>query len=58
MLYYVRNRLKDEPLIDIPSQGIMDEHAEKSLFDLKDELTGKMDDLKSKMKDMMKKKNN
>jgi len=56
ILYYVRNKLKDESIIKVPSQGSIDDDAENSLSGLKHELTNKMDELSSKMKDLMKKK--
>jgi len=56
MLYYVRNKLKEEPLINESSPGIMDDDAENSLSGLKDEITNKMYELKSTMKDILKKK--
>lgn len=56
ILYYVRKKLKDEPIIEAPSQGSMDEVAENRLSGLKEGLTSKMEELSSKMKDILKKK--
>ena len=58
LLFYVRNRLKDEPVIEVidpPSRGSIDVDTENSLSGLKEELSTRMDELKSKMKDMLKK---
>jgi len=56
MLYYVRNKLKEETPIEAHDHGIMNKHAENNTSDLKNKLNRKMDDLTSKMKDIMKKK--
>ena len=55
MLYYVRNKLKEETTVNVPSQGIMDKLPENSLSDLKARLNDKMKELTSNMKDIMKK---
>ena len=58
MLFYVRKRLKEEPVIEViddPSRGSIDVDTENSLSGLKEELSTRMDELKSKMKDMLKK---
>lgn len=56
MLYYVRNKLKEETLVIAPSNGITDKLTENSFWDLKDKMSIKMDKLTSKMKDILKKK--
>ena len=58
LLFYVRKRLKEEPVIEVieaPSQGSIDVDTENSLSGLKEELNNKVDELKSKLKDMLKK---
>ncbi|VVB55880.1 Uncharacterised protein [uncultured archaeon] len=56
MLYYVRNKLKEETPINAPSQGITDKLIENSFWDLKDKMSNKMDEMTGKMKDILKKK--
>lgn len=48
MLYYVRNKLKDETSVNSRSQGITDKHQE-NLSDLKGKLANKFDELKCKI---------
>ena len=56
MLYYVRNKLKEEPPVSAPSQGISNILVENDLPDLKNKLASKLNGLAGKMKDIMKKK--
>lgn len=56
MLYYVRNKLKEEPPVSAPSQGISNILVENDLQDLKNKLAIKFNRLAGKMKDIVKKK--
>lgn len=57
MLYYVRNRLREDSLVKAPPHGIMDKLPENnSLPEIKAKLTDKMNELKSKIKNIIKKK--
>jgi hypothetical protein len=56
MLFYVRNKLKGEKPVDIPSPEIKDSPAENKLSGLKNELSSKLDELKARIKNIVKKK--
>ncbi len=56
MLYYVRNKLKEESLTDVHPQEIINKRAENRRSNLKDKLTGRMNELTGKMKNIVKKK--
>jgi hypothetical protein len=56
MLFYVRNKLKEGKSVDIPSPEINDMPAENKLSGLKIELSGKLDELKARITNILKKK--
>jgi hypothetical protein len=56
MLYYVRNKLKEETLVNAPPHEITDKLPGNNFSDIKAKLTGKMKKMTGKMKEIMKKK--
>jgi len=56
MLYNIRNKLQQKTPVNAPLKGITDKIAENSFRDLKDKMSNKLDELTSKMKDILKKK--
>jgi len=56
MLYYVRNKLKDEKRVDFPIPEIKDKPSENKLSGLKTDITSKLDEMKTRIKNIVKKK--